>query len=152
MNTNKIIRWILLTTAITLLIYFVWLSLRPIKIIAVHQDRNFSSVLVNHFPFTVQGKIDWWLENKVMLKSLYGIPKPASYGGFTINFWLFDDGYKEDQYDRLCFNDMNTDKNCIEKHSVLTVHSSKNLGLFFTANNENYRVKDDTEIIRIDTE
>ncbi|WON78997.1 DUF943 family protein [Serratia sp. UGAL515B_01] len=39
-----------------------WLLNRPIEIVAVHQDENFSSVLVKNFPITDQGKINWWLD------------------------------------------------------------------------------------------
>ncbi|WP_162147573.1 DUF943 family protein, partial [Yersinia wautersii] len=33
-----------------LLGYFFWLSLRPVEIVAVHKDGNFSAVLVRDFP------------------------------------------------------------------------------------------------------
>ncbi|HAZ77490.1 MAG TPA: hypothetical protein DCX28_13835, partial [Enterobacteriaceae bacterium] len=65
-----------------LMAYFVWRSLRPVEIVAVHQDNDYSSVLVKNFPITEKGKINWWLKNKDMLKRRYGIPKPSSYGNF----------------------------------------------------------------------
>ncbi|WP_029814869.1 DUF943 family protein, partial [Yersinia pestis] len=36
----------LLLIGSVLLGYFFWLSLRPVEIVAVHKDRNFSAVLV----------------------------------------------------------------------------------------------------------
>ena len=52
-----------------------------------------------------------------MLKRRYGIPHTIPDGGYNITFWLFGDGYMErERYDdRLCFIDMKTQKNCIEK-------------------------------------
>lgn len=103
------VKLVLLVMAGVLIGYAFWLLLRPVEIVVVHQRNNFSAVLVKNFPLTDQGKISWWMKNKDRLKMRYGIPKPASYGSFTITFWLFGDGYKEEgKYDRLCFDDMDT--------------------------------------------
>ncbi|WP_317693596.1 DUF943 family protein [Serratia sp. UGAL515B_01] len=58
---NKLYIGILLPI-IAILSYMLWLLNRPIEIVAVHQDENFSSVLVKNFPITDQGKINWWLD------------------------------------------------------------------------------------------
>lgn len=68
---------ILIVAGGVLMDYFLWLTSRPIEIIAVHQEDNFSDVLVNYFPPTIRGKIDWWLKNKEILEQRYDIPKPA---------------------------------------------------------------------------
>lgn len=119
-NTRKA-RYIIIIVGSVLMGYFLWSISHPVKIIAVHGDSNYSSVLVKNFPLTDKGKIDWWLKNKDMLKSRYNIPNPAVYGGYNITFWNFSDGYKEYKYDRLCFEDMQTKINCIDKESVLTI-------------------------------
>ena len=107
-------------TVIALLMFFLWLNLRPVKIIAVHKSDNFSNILVDHFPLTVQGKIAWWQENKAMLKSRYGIPDASSDGGYHVTFWLFGDGYMEQgKYDRLCFSDMKAKKTVLRKTKPL---------------------------------
>lgn len=54
---NKII-CVLLLSGCALLGYLSWLSLRPVEIVAVHEDQNFSSVLVRNFPFTDKGKLN----------------------------------------------------------------------------------------------
>jgi len=129
--------------------YLLWLSLCPVKIIAVHEDGNYSDVLVKNFPFSDKGKINWWLKNNEMLKSKYKIPKPASYGSFTIIFWLFGDGYKEEgKYDRLCFEDMKTKVNCIEKNAVFSVSYSKNMGTMFTVYDGTYQMKKNGDIVK----
>ncbi|WP_312454960.1 DUF943 family protein [Pseudescherichia sp.] len=141
--------FLLLLFASVLTTYLIWISLRPVSIIAVHQDDDYSSVLVKNFPITEKGEIDWWFKNKDMLKSRYEIPKPSSYGSFTIIFWDYGDGYKEEgKYDRLCFYDMPPPKNCIDKNIVFYVSYSKNSGMYFITNNEKYYLKENGKIVR----
>lgn len=137
-----------------LMAYLFWRSLLPVDIVGVHQEDNYSSVLVRNFPITDKGKIEWWLENKDMLKSRYGIPKPASYGGYDVTFWLFGDGYKEEgKYDRLCFNDMKGPVNCIEKNAIFSVDNSPNLGTVFTVyDGGDYRFDKNGKLIEIPSE
>ncbi|WON77164.1 DUF943 family protein [Serratia sp. UGAL515B_01] len=149
-DKNKIYVGIIII-AIIALGFFLWLSNRPVEIVAVHQDGNFSSVLVRTFPLTDKGKINWWLENRDMLKAKYNIPQPASYGLFTVNFWDFGDGYKEEgKYDRRCFNDMKTNKNCIEKNIIFTVSNDKRNRVDFTIyDGDDYRMNENGDIIKI---
>ena len=147
---NKKTFFILFGVGCVLAGYLLWQSFRPVEIVAVHHDGNYSDVLVKNFPFTSRGKINWWLENKDMLKAKYDIPGPASYDGYTITFWLFGEGYKEEgKYDRLCFDDMETKVNCIEKDSVFRISNSKNRGLTFTFDDGIYRLEENGNIIRI---
>ena len=146
---NKKILILFFLAVFVLLGYWIWLCLRPVEIVAVHQENNYSDVLVRSFPPTDKGKISWWLENKNMLKEKYGIPKPDSDGFFTIIFWYFSDGYKEEgKYDRLCFEDMKPPKNCIEKNRVFSVSDSKNMGLSFTTHDEIYRMRKNGKIVK----
>ena len=130
-----------------LLGYFLWLLLRPVEITAAHQRRNYSDVLVRNFPLTEQGRINWWLKNKKRLKNEYDIPKPATDGFYTVIFWDFGEGYKEtDGYDRLCFDDMKTDIDCIDKNSLMMVIYSKKTGLYFRLDSGKYYVKENGEM------
>ncbi|CNI45848.1 DUF943 family protein [Yersinia pekkanenii] len=147
---SKKILGVLLLTGGVLLGYSLWLSLRPVEVVAVHQRHHFSDVLVKDFPTTDQGKISWWLKKKEMLKSEYNIPKPASYGNFSITFWDFSKGYKEDEYDRLCFDDMKTDKNCIDKNAVFTVNNDSENRIIFTVYNGKYLLKENGEIVKFE--
>lgn len=76
----------LVITSCALTGYFWWLASRPVEIIAVHQENNFSEVLVKNFPFTDKAKINWWLANKDSLKIKYNIPSPSASGSFYVNF------------------------------------------------------------------
>lgn len=132
-----------------LIIYVYMLGGRRGEIIAVHQRNNYSDILVKNFPATDKGRIQWWFENKDKLKTQYNIPQPASYGSFTVTFWLFGDGYQEEgKYDRLCFADMPTKKNCIDKNSLMMVRYAKNTGLSFRLDGGVYRIKGNGEMIK----
>ncbi|MGV3345411.1 DUF943 family protein [Enterobacteriaceae bacterium LUAb1] len=147
---SKTIFCVLILTVGTLLGYLLWSSLRPVEIIAVHEEDEFSDVLVKHFPFTDKGKINWWLNNKDMLKNKYHIPVPASDGLFSITFWDFGEGYKEEgKYDRRCFDDMKTTKNCIDKNAVFAVRNKRNNDIVFTVYDGTYLMKKQGEIIKI---
>ncbi|MBS0975634.1 DUF943 family protein [Serratia rubidaea] len=140
---------VLLLTACVSIVYISWLFLRPVEIVAVHQRNNFSAVLVKNFPLTDQGKISWWMKNKDRLKERYGVPIPVTNGSFYITFWLFGDGYKEEgKYDRLCFDDMDTKFNCIEKDAVFSVNNdSRNRIHFTTYSGDDYLLKDNGEVV-----
>ncbi|WP_016590620.1 DUF943 family protein, partial [Yersinia pestis] len=130
-----------------------WLSRHPVEIISVHQRNNYSDILVRNFPFTEKGKINWWLENRDMLKAKYSIPKPASDGFYTIIFWDFGDGYKEEgKYDRLCFSDMNTTKNCIEKEKYMTIYKIKNDEPLFSFDGNRYFLNENNKIVKMKRE
>ncbi|WP_025903739.1 DUF943 family protein [Tatumella sp. UCD-D_suzukii] len=137
-----------------LLSYGLWLSLRPVEIIAIHhRSSGFSDVLVTSFPPTDKAKINWWLKNKDMLNDQYDIPKPDRNGHFYLTFWLFGEGYKESgKYDRLCFDDMKTPINCIEKDRVFSISFSKNRGTIFTVNDGEYHLRTDGKIIKLKDE
>ncbi|CAE1144298.1 DUF943 family protein [Serratia sp. Tan611] len=142
-------RIILLLMLCILIIYAYLLGCSRVEIVAVHQRDNYSDVLVKSFPVTDKGKIQWWFENKDKLKNQYNIPQPASYGGFTVTFWLFGDGYQEEgKYDRLCFDDMPTNKSCIDKNLLMMVRYAKSTGLSFRLDGGVYRIKGNGEMIK----
>ncbi|WP_312140652.1 DUF943 family protein [Pantoea septica] len=148
---NKKILILFLLAVCLLLSYWIWLCLRPVEIVAVHQENNYSDVLVRSFPPTDKGKIAWCLKNKDKLKEKYDIPKPSSSGYFTFIFWGFGDGYKEEgKYDRLCFKDMKPPINCIEKDAIFSVDKSRNMGIMFTVyDGDNYRLDQNGNIIKV---
>ncbi|MGV3347080.1 DUF943 family protein [Enterobacteriaceae bacterium LUAb1] len=129
--------------------YWLWLSLRPVEIVAVHKDGEFSSVLVRNFPFTDRGKINWWLKNKGMLKEKYHIPQPEKNGFFSIVFWDFAEGYKEqDKYDRRCFEDMQPPLNCIDKNRIFSIWNTPDNTISFGVDDGEYTINKKGVIVR----
>jgi len=131
------------------LLYFICSLMRPVEIIAIHQRNSFSDVLVRHFPLTQKGQIEWWLKNKDMLKQRYNIPRPASYGAFTIIFWDFSGGYmQEGKYDRLCFSDMKAPFNCIEKNREFSVETGRDGQILFGVDDGVIHLKPNGEMFK----
>lgn len=146
---NEKALYALLFISCILLGTILWFSLRPVEIVAVHQKNNYSDILVKNFPFTDKGKIHWWLRNKAMLKEKYHVPSPAKGGFYTVIFWDFGEGYKEtDGNDRLCFDDMKTDINCIDKEKYFTVRSGRNNTLSFSVHDGEYRFTENGELVK----
>ncbi len=133
--------------------YLLWLTSRPVEIVAVHhRSSGFSAILVKNFPLTDKGKISWWLKNSKNIAKEYQIPTPAKDGSFYLTFWLFGDGYKEDKYDRLCFDDMKTKMNCIDKETVFTIKRFNYDREIFITYEGRYKLKDNGEIMKIHRE
>ncbi|ORD23360.1 hypothetical protein A4T39_17030 [Enterobacter hormaechei] len=95
----------------------------PVKIIDVHRSTDrlgFDDIIVDHFALTDRGRINWWLSQRDMLKKKYNIPSGQE---FVLTVWDVGDGYLRDspREDYFCFTDMTSEKNCIEKKSLLEV-------------------------------
>ncbi|SHO58240.1 DUF943 family protein [Vibrio quintilis] len=117
------------------LIYVSYLWFRPVEIIDVHHSGIWTTrVVVKSFPLTHRKKIQWWKEHKNWLKDKYDIPRVDKNGFFNVTFWEIGSGYKTDtgtdqDSDLLCFKDMKTNANCIEKKKVFEVSLGRNGGL-----------------------
>jgi len=151
MGTNLKVSLIVLSLSLlTLASYVSWSDSTSVKIIAVHQEENFSEVLVKNFPITDAGKIKWWLKNKELLKNKYNIPRPGENGNFYMNFWDFGEGYKKlGKYDRRCFADMKPPKNCIDKTAVFSVENDRDGSILFTVYDGVYRMEREGELKKI---
>ncbi|MDU5452012.1 MAG: DUF943 family protein [Pseudescherichia vulneris] len=145
-----ILRLFIITLSLATLIliaYATQFNCQSVNIIAIHQEENFSEILVKNFPITDTGKIKWWIEIKELLKNKYNIPRPGLNGNFYINFWDFGEGYKEQgKYDRRCFADMKPPKNCIDKNAVFSVENGRDGSLIFTVYDGTYRMERGGEV------
>lgn len=153
MKVNNRLIYSVILSILILAGFFTWFTQRPVKIIAVHENGHYSSVLVEQFPVTDKGKIDWWVKNKNILQKIYGIPKPSDWGYFNIMFWDFGDGYKkQDKSERLCFEDMRTEKRCIDKNKIFSVERDRHGNTLFTVNDGRYQMNENGEVVRLSDE
>ena len=130
-----------IAACIMAVILLAWINLRPVELVAVHQDDQLTYILVRNFSLRDRGKIAWWLEHADELKAKYAIPRPGPYGLYFIIFWDFGDGYKEDAFDLFCFNDMKTKKNCVDKNFVFMVNNTRDGTVVFTTDVDKYTLK-----------
>ena len=92
----------------------------PTEIVAVHVSRSDYAfrIIIKNPPLTDQGKIGWWIENKRYFKDKYNVPVGEK--DYSISFWVSDykvDSGTDQDSDLLCFDDMDTPANCIEKNN-----------------------------------
>ena len=116
--------WFIYTAiAFAVIVYSSWEHIYPVKIIDVHRSTDkfdYDDIIVDHFPLTDRGRINWWLSQRDMLKEKYNIPSGQE---FVLTVWDVGDGYLRDspREDYFCFPDMTSEKNCIEKNNLLKV-------------------------------
>ncbi|WP_016671583.1 DUF943 family protein, partial [Yersinia pestis] len=71
----------------------------------------------------------------------------------TVIFWDFGDGYKEEgKYDRRCFDDMKTSKNCIDKNKVFSVENDRDKDILFSVYDGMYRLEKNGKIVKMKRE
>jgi hypothetical protein len=109
---------------IGLLVYGLYWLCRPVEIVAVHNNNGYVRILVKHFPVTERGRIAWYERNEPRLREQYGIAKGDKDGFFSVTVRDFAKGYQaldraRMMEDFLCFDDMPTEINCLEKDGIL---------------------------------
>lgn len=116
-------RFLYIATVFVVIVCSHWGDIYPVKIIDVHRSTDrfgYDDIIVDHFPLTDRGRINWWLSQRDMLKKKYNIPSGQR---FVLTVWDVGDGYLRDSphEDYFCFPDMTSEKNCIEKIELLEV-------------------------------
>jgi len=139
---------LIILTAIVVL-YSLFISLRPVEVVAVYHDNNYIDVIVKHFPSEDMGKITWWLDHKKTLSSKGVIPLSPSLHHYSITFWDYGEGFKPKDDDTLCFAEIKSSVNCIDKKALLIVSNDKAGNVYFTVDNARYRL-DNSNIIKIE--
>ena len=145
--------FIYLAIAVVVIAFSLWDDIYPVKIIDVHRSTDHSGyddIIVDHFPLTDRGRINWWLSQRDMLKKKYNIPSGQE---FVLMVWDVGDGYLRDspREDYFCFPDMTSEKNCIEKNNLLKVdarYSDKNKVNFIISDNKYIMDKKDGSITK----
>ncbi|QKJ84998.1 DUF943 family protein [Paramixta manurensis] len=119
-------------------IYAGWRLTKPVEVIGIHKYRNSTDILIKNSPLTAQGKISWWKEYSNQIAE-ENIAKPSNDGTYYINIWDFGSGYKENgKYDRLCFADIPSPKNCIDKVSDMVIYKFKQENPIYAIDGKRY--------------
>lgn len=140
---------LLLIFVATGFMYGGYLIFQPVKIIATHKGQYSWHILVDRFPLTSKGRIEWWQKNKAMIFKSTGV----SEGWLTENniaIWRFGDGYKAlEKYDRLCFDDMPPPNNCIEKDRLMYITLTRNGEVSYWLNDTRYIQRKSGELVEV---
>lgn len=118
---------------------FLYSEHRPVRVYDVHRGEFTAQILVDDLPWTSSAKIDWWLENEKLIKSKLHVQEKNS--GDVIDYYIYayGEGYKiQGKQDDICFSDMATTTNCIEKNILMSVSSNPEGDTEFRIDNNIY--------------
>ena len=115
-----------------------------VNIIAIHQNKYTAETLVDRLPLTERSRIKWWVGNRKEIEGKYRIVSFENGGPGYITIYKFGDGYKkEGKEDRLCFDDMDTEANCIDKDILMTISRTREGLERFTFSDSSYVISGD---------
>jgi hypothetical protein len=63
--------WFIYMAILVVIVFSLWDDIYPVKIIDVHRSTDrigYDDIIVDHFPLTDRGRINWWLSQRDMLK------------------------------------------------------------------------------------
>ncbi|WP_238084740.1 DUF943 family protein [Pseudescherichia vulneris] len=115
-----------------------------VNVIAIHQNKYTAETLVDRLPLTERSRIKWWVGNRKEIEGKYRIVSFENGGPDYITIYKFGDGYKkEGKEDRLCFDDMDTETNCIDKDILMTISRTREGLERFTFSDSSYVISGD---------
>lgn len=139
---KKIIYLFLIIIAFTA--FYLWRDNASVNVIAIHQNKYTAEILVDRLPLTERSRIKWWVGNRKEIEGKYRIVSFENGGPDYITIYKFGDGYKkEGKEDRLCFDDMDTETNCIDKDILMTISRTREGLERFTFSDSSYVISGD---------
>lgn len=124
--------------------FYLWRDNASVNVIAIHQNKYTAEILVDRLPLTEMSRIKWWVGNRKEIEGKYRIASFKNGGPDYITIYKFVDGYKkEGKEDRLCFDDMDTEANCIDKDILMTISRTREGLERFTFSDSSYVISGD---------
>lgn len=150
MRIKKIIIFIV---ALAMLLLFCVSFFSSPKVLAIHGPEANKELLVKNIPFTDSDKIEWWDNNGVKT-----ISSPETY---NVSIWKFDGKYQKlaprnsgafpdhDTDYLLCFDDMKTEENCIDKSTwIMEITKTKDGYTYYRLDGKSYYRKPSGELVK----
>ena len=89
----------------------------PTEIIAIHRTSQHSlTLLVRYFPWTTPGKVRWWKKNHDEIFNKMDFHE-SIYAIYIYNTYYKKDSGTDQDSDLFCFEEMDTEANCISKEN-----------------------------------
>lgn len=152
MNIKKIIIFMF---AVIICAFFYLFYFDSTKVLAVHGSGSNKELLVKNMPYTDSDKIKWWDKDGDKI-----ISSPETY---NVSIWNFDGKYQKlapknsglfpdhDIDYLLCFDDMKTEENCIDKSNwLMDITKTKDGYTYYRLDGESYYRKPSGELIKGD--
>ena len=149
----RIRRIIIFIFAVAILAFFYLTFFNSPKVLAVHGSGSNKELLVKNIPLTDSNKIKWWDNN--------GAKTISSPGTYNVSIWNFDGKYQKlapknsglfpdhDTDYLLCFDDMKTEENCIDKSNwIMDITKTQNGYTYYRIGTESYYRKPSGELVK----
>lgn len=149
----KIRKIIFLIATVGIVLYFYVNFFHDTKVIAIHGTEETVEVLIINAPLSDSEKIKWWDSNSDQI-----INKSQEY---NVSLWRFNGKYQKLQPKNsglfpdhdidylLCFDDIKSDKNCIDKSNwIMDITRSKDGYTYYRLDGESYYRKPSGELIK----
>ena len=134
----------LLLIIIVFTAFYLWRDNVSVNIMAIHQNKYAAEILVDRLPLTEKSRIKWWMGKRKEIEDKYDITPYGNGGPDYITIFKFGDGYKKaGKEDRLCFDDMDTETNCIDKDILMTISRTREGLERFTFSDSSYVISKD---------
>ncbi|MFK8257722.1 DUF943 family protein [Erwinia sp. AnSW2-5] len=143
---------VILVSALIILYFF----LRPVKIVSTVREWNQGYFFVGNFPMTAKARIEWWEENKEVLKEKYNMPFIGTDKQWTVLIGEAGDGFQFLQHrasdnDLICFDSLKPGANCAEKKWLLWISHFNQVDTRYTTDDSEYIQRGvNAEIKRVD--
>lgn len=99
-----------------------YMNNKDVKVIDAHHNGWTASIMVDRLPNFQRESIEWWLNQKSAISAKYHFKADNPKGYLDYYIYAFGEGYQEEgKEDRLCFDEMNPPKNCIDKNLLMVV-------------------------------
>ncbi|MFC6376716.1 DUF943 family protein [Tatumella terrea] len=150
MRIKKIIFFI----AALVIVLFVYMNFFHVpKVLAIHGTDDIKEVLIKNIPFTDSEKIKWWERNSEKFFNKSQV--------YSVSLWRFDGTYLKlapkdsglfpdhDTDYLLCFDDVKSDKSCIDKSNwIMDITKSKDGHTYYQMGGRSYYLKPSGELMK----
>jgi len=120
---------VLLLTLLLCVAFFLFNEKKDVSVIDAHYDGSTAQIIVDKLPLTEAAKISWWKQNQNEILENYKIPTGDKVP-FLIAIYAYGNGYQEEgKEDRLCFSDIKSPKNCIDKNILMMIWRTRDGGV-----------------------
>lgn len=124
-------------------VYFLCISLMPVRIISFVREGSRIYLFVEHFPMTDKARIAWWQDNKAFLIEKYNVPFIGSKYPWSVLIGEVGDGFQFLQHrasdnDLICFDSLKPGANCAEKKWLLWISHFNQVDTRYTTDDSEY--------------
>ena len=137
--------------SVVILSGYLYIDNQPVKVIDIKPDQYAPVVIVDRLPFSATAKIKWWNSESGEILKKYNLSVNNSLANKNFYIYEFGEGYQEPgEKDRLCFPDIESPSNCLDKNILMIVRYRSNGLIQFDIGDDAYVSDDKGKIKPVD--